>query len=346
MLSTVMTTMLHGPVSPQVQFCSLAQRPFLERCLGDIKGTCEALARLRGVITSPTTAVLAVISGITCESRAATRNMLQEAFRARGASVRPSLLEAVRWGVGTRPSASPLLPLRYLVVGGAGEDTASVHLSADLPMPPLALDATKSGALRLLCETLSMMEGPLSLAVRGKGLAYGASVSFLASENAVSLELWECTNVKKAVSVAMEVVRDATECDALAPFQLDNARGALVFALKGKRATPTSVTAAAVGSACRGWRSAEEVLAWETAIGSVTEEDVLAAHKEHLKVLCDASKLRACIVCEPGSCKKTAKGLAGALGLDVNQVFVKESISDCYAIVDSKVQAAYDQLST
>merc|ERR1711957_582624 len=182
------------------------------------------------------------------------------------------------------------------------------------------------------------------MAVRGKGLAYGASVSFLPTENAVSLELYECTNVKKAVEAALEVVRDAAESDALTPFQLDNARGALVFSLKGKRATPTSVVAAAAGSACRGWRTAAEVTELENVIGSVTEKDVLAVHEEYLKVLCDAASVRACVVCDPGDCKKMAKGLAGALGLDVKQVFVKDNIADCYEIVDSKVQDAYAKL--
>ncbi|CAK0841981.1 unnamed protein product [Prorocentrum cordatum] len=117
-----------------------------------------------------------------------------------------------------------------------------------------------------------------------------------------------------------------------------------VFDLKGKRATPTSVTSAAVGSAKRGWRSVAEVAAWEDTLSSVTAEDVLAAHAESLSRLCDAANVVACVVCDPGSCAKTAKGFAAALGLPAAKVFVKENISDCFAMVDARVRGALDQL--
>merc|ERR1712190_701397 len=120
----------------------------------------------------------------------------------------------------------------------------------------------------------------------------------------------------------------------------DNARGSMVFGLKSKRATPNSITNAAVTSACRGWKTAKEVLDWESILNSVTKDDVLEAYRESLSLLCDPAKVVACLVCDPGDCKKKAKGLALALGLETNKVFVKENISDSYALVDTRLQAA------
>lgn len=343
-LSQVMTAAVHSPTSPQLQFGALAQRPFLERCAGDIASTCKHLRRLRDIITAPTTASFATVSGNTADSRGITMEMVQKAWRARHSVLRPSLLEAVKWTAGTAEKRPALLPFRHLVVGCAGADTATVHLRADLPLPPLALDGKKSWALRLLCEALSMMEGPLSMVVRGKGLAYGASVGFSASENAVTLDLYECTNVRKSLEGVLGVLRDAIEDDLLNPFQLDNARGSLVFQLKGKRATPTSVVGAAVDSASRGWRSAAEVLDWENILGSVTQDDVFAALTESLAGLCDASQVIACVVCDPSDCKKMAKGLAAGLGLDAKKVFVQENLTDCYDLVDGRIRAALTQI--
>merc|ERR1712129_527837 len=96
----------------------------------------------------------------------------------------------------------------------------------------------------------------------------------------------------------------------------------------------------------RGWRTATEVLDWEKRLGSVTEEDVLAVLDECLMPLCDASKVIACVVCDPSACKKAAKGLAKGLDLDggAAEVFVKESIADCYGLVDNRIRAALAEL--
>merc|ERR1712151_650481 len=99
------------------------------------------------------------------------------------------------------------------VVGCAGSDTATVHVRASLPMPSCALDSKKLWSLRLLCEALSMMEGPLAMAIRGKGLAYGAYVGFLEYENAVALDLIECTNVRKALEGAITILQEAIDGD-------------------------------------------------------------------------------------------------------------------------------------
>eukprot|EP00928_Gymnodinium_smaydae_P048418 TRINITY_DN3236_c0_g2_i1.p1 TRINITY_DN3236_c0_g2~~TRINITY_DN3236_c0_g2_i1.p1 ORF type:complete len:1137 (-),score=290.56 TRINITY_DN3236_c0_g2_i1:23-3433(-) len=343
-LENVVTTAVYSPLSPQVVCGALYQRSFLDRCCADIGATCEALRRLRAVLVAPSTPTTAVVSGGDCERRGDVSERLQRAWHARQQLLRPSLLEKVRWGAGFQPRQSPLLPLRRVVVGCGGMDTANVHLRATLPAPPLALDARKHGALRLLCEALSMMEGPLSMAVRGKGMAYGASLKFVASENAVTLDLWECTNVRKSLEAAIEVLRSAPAGDALETFQLDNARGALVFQLKGARASPTSVVGAAAGAAMRGWRSAAEVAEWEQRLGAVTRDDVLAAHAEYVAPLADPGKVVACVVCDPGDCRKTAKGLAAALGVDASSVHVKESVTDCYDIVAGRIKGALEEL--
>jgi len=345
LLAEVATTALYSASSPQVQFGALAQRPLLERCCNDLRGTCEALNKLRDALAAPNTACTAMISGNTPQSRSQTRDILQKVWWSRREARQPSMLKKVEWRpASSRSNLQPLLPFRYVVVGCAGTEAAIVHLRADLPLPPLAFDVKKSGSLRLLCEALSMMEGPLSKAVRGKGLAYDASINFLTKENAVTLALYECSNVRKALEAALGVLRGAIDEDMLTPFQLDNARGSLVFQLKGGRATPVNIVGAAMSAACRGWRSAAEVQEWEAlSASSVKREDVLGAHIESLMQLCDASKIFACVVCDPGDCKKNAKALATGLGIDAKQVLVKENIADSYDFVHGRIRTALDQ---
>ncbi|CAE8603247.1 unnamed protein product [Polarella glacialis] len=338
-LAQVITCALYSPMSPQVQCGAFSQKCFLESCSRDVAGTCLALKQLANAITKPGTACTAVVSGSSAEHRGSIVKPLQDAWRKRYAAARPGALNMSEWGAGSLPSTTPLLPLRHLVVGCAGSDTSHVQIRTVLPDPQVALDAKKSWTLRLLCEALSMMEGPLSQAVRGKGLAYGASVGFSPYDNAVVLELWECTNLRKGLEAALSVLRDAITGDGLSPFQLDNARGSLVFQLKGKRATPTDIVDAAVGSASRGLRSAAETEACESQLSAVTRDDVLAAHARYVLPLCDPSRSIACVVCEPAECKAKAKGLAACLGLKSSQVLVKETLADCYEIVDSRIRS-------
>eukprot|EP00927_Polykrikos_kofoidii_P078178 TRINITY_DN7502_c0_g1_i1.p1 TRINITY_DN7502_c0_g1~~TRINITY_DN7502_c0_g1_i1.p1 ORF type:complete len:1167 (+),score=217.17 TRINITY_DN7502_c0_g1_i1:59-3502(+) len=343
-LTQTLTTLSHNALSPHVQLGSFSQRPFLERCCENINATCEELRRLRNVLGAVTTACTAVVSGATAECRSHIRSRLQEAWRSRRAAAWPSLLRATQWTAPTDATqrAPPMVPLSHVVVGCAGTDTANVHLRVALPFPPLALDAVKCGSLQLLCEALSMSDGPLSAAVRGKGLAYGASLNFLETENAVAIDLWECTNVRKCLQAAVDVVKSATGSEALNSFQLDNARGSLVFKLKSKRATPTSiVSVASAAAANRGWSASAAVSAWEKALGAVTDQDVLDVHRTCLlPQLRSASNVLACAVCDPSDCKQVAKGLAAALGLESSRVFVKTNIADCYGLVDGRIHDA------
>jgi len=341
-LSQVMATAVHSALSPHVLFSSLYQRPFLEQCCANVTSTCEALRELRAIMSAADTAFLATISGATAERLREMTALLQHTWRARNSALRPSLLQKVAWVNSAQPKLPPLLPLRHFVIGCAGADTATVHICASLPLPPVALDRRKSWSLSLLCEALSMMEGPLSTAVRGKGFAYGASVGFAKQENSLTLDLWECTNVKKGIEVALEVVREAVNGESLTDFQLDNARGSLVFHMKSARSTPIKAFGAAVGAATRGWRSAQEVQDWENTLGSVTRDDVIAMHSEYLMRLCNPEYTIACVVCDPGDCKNKAKGLASSLGVEPKSVRIKENISECYSIVDQCVRATLD----
>eukprot|EP00931_Biecheleriopsis_adriatica_P087208 TRINITY_DN61707_c0_g1_i1.p1 TRINITY_DN61707_c0_g1~~TRINITY_DN61707_c0_g1_i1.p1 ORF type:complete len:1130 (-),score=221.80 TRINITY_DN61707_c0_g1_i1:157-3519(-) len=344
-LSEVMMVATSNALSSRVRLGALAQRSFLQRCIEDVAGTCRALQKLRDVVTSPQTACSATVSCRAGDKRESMRMKLQEAWRSRHATTRPSLLCAVKWTAAEKAKLPPLLPMRYVAVGCAGSDATNVQLRVQLPTPSIALEAKKSWSLRLLCEALSMMEGPLCAAVRGKGLAYGASVSFDVAQNAVVLDLWDCSNVRKGVEAALTVIRQAPDDDEmLGTFQLDNARGSMLFSTKSQRSTPTGITTCAVKAASRGWREARELLEFENTLAAITKEDVLESHSQYLARLCDKDQLVACVVCDPSDCKKAAKGLANALGLDTREVFVKEKISDCYDLVHGRIEAAASQL--
>jgi len=343
-VSEVMTTVVHGPLSPQLRLGAFAQRSFIERCCERLEDTCQALRQLRDIIVSPSTRAVAVVSGSCQETRHVIRNKLEARWRLRHASTRASLLDAVRWVACDRPTSQSLLPFRYVVVGCASSDTANVRLRAELLSPAVVMDGERCWALRLVCEALSMMEGPLCLAIRGKGLAYGASIDFAEADNSVTLDLWECTNVRKAIEAALAVITEAA--DEIDQFQLDNARGSLVFSLKSQRATPASTTEAAKAAGVRGWRSKAEVQGWEQLLQSVTQKHVADAHTECVMRLSDASKVVACIACNPSDCKKSAKGLAAVLGLNMSDVFIKETLSDCYELVDARVQTVLSTVST
>eukprot|EP00933_Yihiella_yeosuensis_P051171 TRINITY_DN49035_c0_g1_i1.p1 TRINITY_DN49035_c0_g1~~TRINITY_DN49035_c0_g1_i1.p1 ORF type:complete len:622 (-),score=125.26 TRINITY_DN49035_c0_g1_i1:81-1817(-) len=344
-LSQVMSSAVYGALTPHVQHGAFSQKALMEQCCSDPEAACQALKDLRDVIIASSTACAAVVSGTSVDIRRDVAAKLQEAWRKRQSSSRPSFFAEFQWGKGGSFSAKPALPLKHFVVGCAGSDASYVCLTAALPQPPVALVADKSFSLSLLCEAISMMEGPLCEAVRGKGLAYGCYVHFDLYANSVSLRLEECTNVQKCVEEALDVIRKAGESDetcegSLTNFQLDNARGSLVFSLKNKRGTPGNLVDAATISASRRFSSASDVKTWESQLAAVTRENVLVAHKEYLLRLCDPAQVVACVVCDPGECKAKAKALATCLGIDKSKVHAKESLAEGYAIIDRQINAA------
>ena len=291
---------------PHSQHCLLnpfAQKNFLKACLKDPEGTIAKLNELRAVLASdPATEVSYLVAGRDAAVRKSVLDGVSGAItRERtGAAPVPRLYTNSQWGDGSAERRTK--QGRSFAIGVGGVDAAAVSVNA-----PVNVDSRKEfWALRLLCECISLAEGDLQLAIRGKGLAYGAGVYYSTYQSTVSLEMWECTNVKEALPAALNVLRsigedhdDAAACSVLTEFNIKNAIGSMVYSLKSKRATPSDVIDSTHTSCFRQLFSPEADSADEAVLQTVELEDLRAAYNKHVAKLLNDPALVAGVITSP-----------------------------------------------
>lgn len=69
-------------------------------------------------------------------------------------------------------------------------------------------------SVRLLCELLTQTEGPLFTRVRGKGYAYGASVSHLSWKGILHYEVWDASDPIKSIAEFTDLLTELKDKDA------------------------------------------------------------------------------------------------------------------------------------
>ena len=89
--------------------------------------------------------------------------------------------------------------------------TASFSLSKApcdvLPLPTASTEEFRTFmAVQLMCEILSRTEGPIYNAVRGPGLAYGASISHRWWSGQLNLMIWSASNIVEAWTSCMNIL--------------------------------------------------------------------------------------------------------------------------------------------
>jgi Zn-dependent M16 (insulinase) family peptidase len=165
------------------------------------------------------------------------------------------------WEIFTKPldTKEPLRPLdtRTAVLSDAARHPGSRHYL--IPMPTIdssfalftakgvdSYDHPKLPALMVAISYLDAVEGPLWVAVRGTGLAYGTNFNRGTDTGLVDFNIYRSPDAYKAYSIAKEVVTDfATGKREFDEFALEGAVSSIVMSFAEEQ--PTMFSAAAVG---------------------------------------------------------------------------------------------------
>ena len=299
---------------PHSQHCltnPFSQKNFLKRC---VKNPESAVSGLNAILHSMSSEEGVRASCIVAASDATVRSkaisgITSALMKTRTAPLTP-LYSTIKWGEGAEDERTQ--DRRSFVVAVGGVDTAAVALDVTIDEE---MTTKEIWALRYLCQCISMGEGDLTLAVRGKGLAYGAGVYFNQYQKTISLDIWECTNVGAALESSLAMLRAIGEegeeedggSTVLTDFNIQNACGSIVFKLKNKRGTPAGVVDSTSSSCMRGLFSPEEERVEDLMLHDVTKEEMRAVYTKYVSRLLGHPSLLAGVATSPKQVDAVAK---------------------------------------
>lgn len=156
-------------------------------------------------------------------------------------------------------TSTPLLPLdsRKAVLSTAAQDPGK--LAYIIPMPTIdssfalftargleSYQNPKLPALMVALAYLDAVEGPLWVAVRGTGLAYGTNFNRSVDTGLIGFSIYRSPNAFEAYKAAKKVIEDfATGERIFEKFELEGAISSIVVGFADEQ--PTAISAAAVG---------------------------------------------------------------------------------------------------
>ncbi|KAJ3281727.1 hypothetical protein HDU76_008865 [Blyttiomyces sp. JEL0837] len=155
-------------------------------------------------------------------------------------------------------------------------------------------------AVTLLAELLSRSEGPLYTSIRGKGLAYDASIHVAIWTGQMSMEIHESSDPRQAMHEFLSVIA-RMETDVGWEEVVDGGANSNGFALETARASCAYkiVTAKSTASACivsslraclRGFLTTEEAEEHEKTLYSITQDDLKSAYIKYFRQFLDPSQ--------------------------------------------------------
>ncbi|KIM85318.1 hypothetical protein PILCRDRAFT_817322 [Piloderma croceum F 1598] len=180
-------------------------------------------------------------------------------------------------------------------------------------------DNPESPALVVALETLNATEGYLWRAIRGSGLAYGASVSTDREAGLLTFSLYRSSNSMQAYKEAEKVVKGLV--DGSIPLEattLDAAKSSIVYSVtRGVSTAGRAAIASFINQALKGVSQNWSVELLEK-YHAVTKEDVIASLKKHVLPVFDPSSSVAIAVTAPSKADSIGEGLTGA-GFEVER---------------------------
>ena len=289
-----------------------SQKLFLKRCLEDLPLTMEKLNELLKYLSHSDTPAAAVVGG----SDEGTR---KEVIKGLGdvLAPRPHLFSKFNIGDEIRNKRT-FKSEKSFVYGMASADTATIHLIIPSGINPQS-DPKQSHALDVLCESISMQDSELQLAIRGRGLAYHASVYCSKTSGDIIVYIDSCTNVEKCIEGALEVLRDIPDLEAsqvLSDFSIRNSKGSTTYTCKSARATSPDTISQVTGGCFRQCFSLEELAARESHIDDITYEDLLSVYNSHISRLLDnTTDLVVAVVCNSADVDRTVESVKQLMGI-------------------------------
>lgn len=101
-------------------------------------------------------------------------------------------------------------------------------------------------SVRILAELLSVTEGPLYTRIRGKGFAYGATLSLIVWGGQLSFELYECSDIASAMNEFYTILQEMKDFETFKnefcnPTNLETAKASLIYQVVSNRSTASGV---------------------------------------------------------------------------------------------------------
>jgi Zn-dependent M16 (insulinase) family peptidase len=176
----------------------------------------------------------------------------------------------------------PSLP-RSLVIPISGLKTSHLAMLVPCSTPPGHPDHLP---LLLLCSLVSRAEGPLYTRIRGGGWAYGAEISLAAQTGSLRFDVWECSDVRRAVLGMWDVV-EGLRTKGWDAGEVETARAMVAYSMVEARGTSGNALWAAICGAAKGFASVEEELAYEAKLFDVTDADLKRVYLRYMRQLLD-----------------------------------------------------------
>ncbi|KAJ3108155.1 hypothetical protein HDU97_002067 [Phlyctochytrium planicorne] len=162
-------------------------------------------------------------------------------------------------------------------------------------VPCNVLKAKDYFAVSLLADLLSRMEGPLYTSIRGRGLAYDATMHLALWTGQLSFEVHESTDPRGALVELYKILLDLADDDGFkklaADVHLETARASVAYRIVESRSTAKGVVSAGLRSALRGFASLDEEEDNDQNLYSVTAADVKAAFWKYYWQFMDPSRI-------------------------------------------------------
>eukprot|EP00842_Homolaphlyctis_polyrhiza_P004732 jgi/Hompol1/525/HPOL_004175-RA len=163
-------------------------------------------------------------------------------------------------------------------------------------------------ATSLLAEVLSRSEGPLYMAVRGPGFAYGVSLSVCLWIGQLSFDLYEASDPHKALIAFYRILESLCTkegfADMCSPFNIETARASVAYRWVSEGATAGGVISTALRASLQGFTSLEERRKYVERLYQVTSDDLQRVLRSHFLKFFDATQRTTVLVTVPGDVTK------------------------------------------
>lgn len=205
----------------------------------------------------------------------------------------------------------PIVKLHERLTNTAKNPGALAYI---VPLPPVdssylssttkgisSWDDPKLPALMVAIAFMNLVEGPLWVAVRGTGLAYGASLSHKVSSGLVTLDIWRSPNAAKAFKAAREVVKNyVTGATSLDPvLSLEGAISHIVVSFVNDQMTYAMAAQANFNTQVVSGLPADHMEQTLKKTRDCTVEDVRMALREFIMPLFEAGTANVIMTCSP-----------------------------------------------
>lgn len=180
------------------------------------------------------------------------------------------------------PNRIPAPLPRSIVVPVPGLQTSTVSMLVPCSVPPGHDDYLP---LLVLCNMISRADGPLYTKIRGGGWAYGADISLSAQSGALRFDVWECSDVRKAILGMWDILEGLGK--GWDKHEVETAKAVVAYGMVDARSTPGEALWATICGAVRGFPSVEAELEYEAKISDVTDDDLTRVYAKYVRQLLD-----------------------------------------------------------